>query len=397
MKKLSAYENLSFNTRQSSAYMRAIQKFSKCGDMTIPEFSTSIGISVPTGTKIINDLLAQKLLICKGKREQIGGRPPLIYGLNKDLFKVVAVEILLKRIRVGILNVQGEWLAYDEDGDFRLKNSQESLDFIVKYVQSFLKKSNVVDTEILGVGVSLVGMNDIHSGKTYSYFDFLEEPLTKFLSGVFQKNVYVENDSYAYGLAETKLGGLKDHQNGFAINLSRGLGMALLSEGHLHAGSNGFAGEFGHMQFGNGTRMCVCRKTGCLGTEASGFALEMDYREHVASGEQSSLTIEDPRYDDIIKGALKGDELCIKLVYNVGEKLGFALGNVINLLNPEIIIIGGKLARSKDLLLGGVMFGTRRSALTQSMKNCKIELSKLDDRAGVLGAGLNVFTKYELL
>ncbi len=163
----------------------------------------------------------------------------------------------------------------------------------------------------------------------------------------------------------------------------------------------GFAGELGHMQFGNKEKICLCGKKGCLGNDVGGYALEENFMERIANGEKSMIDISDDqkplRYDSILNAALQGDDLSIKLVQDMGYKLGHALGNILNLLNPELIIIGGKFARLKELLLNPVKTGMTGSALSNPLEFCQIEFSELGDLGGLKGAGALVFDHFKLI
>jgi predicted NBD/HSP70 family sugar kinase len=229
----------------------------------------------------------------------------------------------------------------------------------------------------------------------------MEQPLAEYFSGIFDIPVFLNNDTRCFGQAERIIGKAREANHAIVINLSRGLGTSLIVDNKIVNGGLGFAGELGHMQFGNKQKMCLCGKKGCLGNDVGGFALEENFMEKIGQGEKTIVELPENgasvRYDDILLAALEGDDLSIKLVQEMGYKLGHALGNIINLLNPELIIIGGKFAKLKDLLLDPVKTGLSSSALVSSLRYCNIEFSELGDLAGLKGAGALVFEYFELI
>ena len=155
------------------------------------------------------------------------------------------------------------------------------------------------------------------------------------------------------------------------------------------------------MQFGDSNKLCICGKHGCWGMDVSGFALEENFKMKIEQGESSILTreldLDQLRYDDILEAASRGDALSIILIQQTGNHLGKALGNIVNLLNPEVIVLGGKFARAENLLLDSVRSGMIHSALPNPLKNVSLELSDLDEKGGVRGAGAMVFKQYSLI
>ena len=203
------------------------------------------------------------------------------------------------------------------------------------------------------------------------------------------------------GLAEQAFGKAKNIKNAFVVNLSRGLGLSIITNGEIALGEQGFAGEFGHIQLAESDRLCLCGKRGCLGTEASGYALEQNFQEQIKAGETSLLLgnkdISAIQYSDILKAAWEGDALSISLVHNIGFKIGKALGNMINLLNPEVIIIGGKFASAEEVLSDSIKSGMTHTALSLPLRSCVLIFSSIGADAGIKGAGAIVLRKMQLI
>lgn len=198
---------------------------------------------------------------------------------------------------------------------------------------------------------------------------------------------------------ECMKGVVKGEKNIVFVNLSWGLGVGLVINGQLYAGKSGFSGELGHFSVFDNEILCHCGKKGCLETEVSGMALYRKLCEQVAEGKSSILSErilaakESVTLEDIIKATNKEDLLCIELVEEIGMLLGRYLAGVINLLNPELVIIGGALSATEDYILLPVKGAIRKYTLNLVNKDSSVVLSKLKDKAGMIGACLLVRSK----
>ncbi len=382
--------------------LKIIQAVSQNGEgITVPDICKKLKISAPTGIKLVNELRHEGFLEITGKKEISNGRRPTVYALKNTNFYSLSVEILMKRISFGIVDSRLNTVYYTQNTDFILENTQLCLDKAQDFIMDSFKNSGINEDSILGLGIGITGRVRNDTGESLTYFNFIDKPLAEYFSLVFNTPVFLNNDTRCFGLAEKIVGKAKDVKNAIVINLSRGLGTSLIIDNSIVNGGTGFAGELGHMQFGSKEKICLCGKKGCLGNDVGGYTLEENFKEKIGQGEKTIIElpqdINNIRYDDILAAALKGDGLSIRLIQEMGQKLGYALGNIINLLNPELIIIGGKFSKLKDILLDPVKTGITGSALIHPLRFCNIEFSELGDLAGLKGAGAMVFEYFELL
>ncbi|MFW5758787.1 MAG: ROK family transcriptional regulator [Bacteroidota bacterium] len=398
----SNFDEITNESRLMQQKLRIIQLISQKGHgITIPDICKELKISAPTGIKLVNELQKEGFLDTTGKKETLNGRKPQIYGLKNVNFYALSVEILLKRITVGIIDSKLNAVYYRQKTDFLLENTKKCLGKIESFIIECLQNSGINEESILGMGVGITGRVKNKTGESFTFFHFLDQPLADYFSKIFEIPVFINNDTRCVGYAEKIAGKAQKANNAIIINLSRGLGTSLIIDNKIVNGGMGFAGELGHMQFGNKEKICLCGKKGCLGNDVGGYALEENFMEKIANGEKSMIDLADTdkpvRYDNILNAALQGDDLSIKLVQDMGYKLGHALGNILNLLNPELIIIGGKFARLKELLLNPVKTGMSGSALSHPLEFCQIEFSELGDLGGLKGAGALVFDHFKLI
>lgn len=348
------------------------------GGKTIPEMKEFSGLSLPTMMKLISELVEQGIFIESGKRESSGGRPPAIFSLHPSLGYIVGIELLIHSFRFSIVNLNHELIYEYETDSFNLNQTEESLRYILRIVPELLQKKGISHDKILGVGVGITGRVNGKKGISHTFLQGAV-PLAQVLQEQWGFPVFVDNDTRLMTLGEQNFGLAQEKQNVVYLNISQGLGMGLISNGQLHDGASGFAGEFGHIHFEDNDQLCVCGKKGCLETVVSGYALEARYRALFP-------TKPTPRYTDIIS-RLQGEDPAIReIVSEMGKSLGQALSTLVQILNPSLIIIGGRFAPIGEWLRYPITKGLSLYGLPQLVDDVEIKASQLGDKTTMLGA-----------
>ena len=358
-------------SRQTKQLKNIIRHLSRSDDSpTMPQIAEHARISIPTGTKLVRQLVDHGLVVEEGKKATENGRKPAVYTLNKDRFYTVGVEILSKWIHASVDRVDLETVHEDFSRDFVLEDTGKCLDFIVAFIKKTIAESPVAPEQLIGVGIAMTGSVNGRTGDSADYFNRMEMPLKQYLEEQLQLPVLIDNDTRVIAIAEQVLGRAKGVDNVLLVKFSRDLGLSIIHGKQMIFGADGFAGNFGHLQFGDLQRLCSCGKKNCLRTEVSGDALYRDMQEALAAGETSMFfnkdTAEHYRYHDILDAVLKGDSLSIELLSRQGEKLGPALGNLVNLLNPNMIVIGGEFVMVQDFLLDAIRTGMNKTGLVKA-------------------------------
>jgi predicted NBD/HSP70 family sugar kinase len=184
-----------------------------------------------------------------------------------------------------------------------------------------------------------------------------------------------------------------------AVNLSWGLGMGMILDGRLYYGKSGFSGEIGHIPLLDNEKICRCGKVGCLETGASGSALHEMILEKLKSGRPSSLSKkyasgETITLDDILKAIEEEDVLAIDCIGKIGETLGRGLAGLINIFNPELVIIGGRLIVGKKYLMYPIKTSVNKYSLNRVSSDTKIVYSTLGRKAASVGNCLIARSKF---
>jgi predicted NBD/HSP70 family sugar kinase len=362
------------------------------GDATISELSNELQSSVPTITKAVNELLADELIIDSGKVSNSGGRRPSLYGIASDKMYFLGVEANRSCTSFGIQNLKEEFVSIELSSSFVLENTYESLVEFCNRINSFIGDSRIDKSSIVGLCVSLSGRINSKEGFSYNYFFKEDRPLVEIISEKIGLPVYLENDTRAMTFGEYTQGVIQDEKNVIFLNYSWGVGIGIVAEGELYYGKSGYSGEFGHSPLFNNEILCHCGKTGCLETEASGWAMVEQFKRALAAGRASAISIDDDasniqQYQKILSGALiDEDNLCIELITKQCEIMGRALAGLINILNPELIVIGGDFSQLGDFVLLPIKSGLKKYSLGLVNRDVALKKSILGRRAGVIGA-----------
>ncbi len=363
----------------------------KNGNSTIPEIAKEIDLSVPTITKYVIDMCETGYMSDYGKLETSEGRPPSVYGVNANFCYFLGVDVKKYEISLMLMNFAGEIQDCSLSIPYNLQNTVDGLDDLCNKITKFVESSSISSNLILSANINIPGRVNTESGYSFTMFNFEERPLAEVFTDKLGFNTTIENDTRAMTYGEYNIVYKQSVHNMLFINISWGLGAGLIFEGKIFSGKSGFAGEFGHQSYFQNEILCHCGKKGCLETEVSGCALQRDITTAIQKGASSVLSSkvragEEITMNDIMDAIEKEDPLCIELVEQMSQKLGRSIANLINLLNPERIVIGGTLSKAGDYLLQPTKSAVRKYSLNIVSRDSLITLSQLEPKAGVLGS-----------
>ncbi len=375
---------------------RIITRLIYTGCTTITDLSKSMGLSVPTVTKFVDEMCAEGYVKDCGKLETAGGRHPSLYGLNADSGYFIGVDLKNDSLSLALINFKGDILKMKMKVDFVLENTLECVDCLANEIKSFIQSVKVNHSKILNVCIGMSGRVNPETGYNYTRLNFGDDyPIASLLTERVGCSVCIDNDSRAMAYGEfmkqtTQLE--KSPKNLIFINVNWGLGMAIIFDGKLYNGMSGFSGEFGHNYGYDNQEICDCGKRGCIETEVSCSALYRKFIDRLKEGENSILmrekSIDEITVDDIISVVEREDVLAIELVEEIGAKLGRHVSDLINIFNPEQVIIGGELSRAGNYLLPPLISAVRRYTLNLMYPGSGIVLSELKEKANVVGSAL---------
>ncbi|MGN0190333.1 MAG: ROK family protein [Candidatus Cryptobacteroides sp.] len=365
------------------------------GQMMIADLAASAGYSIPTIAKYTNELIADDLITMPGKINQARGKHPCIYGLNGDSKFFVGVDIRRDSLSMAVMNLAGNIISTEKDENLPFSNSAPYFEEMTGRVSQFIDKTVTERGRIEFVCFNIPGRVDSISGKSYSMFTFEgdDTPLAELLTERMGITSIIENDTRAMTFGWHKLHNKNNYRNYLFVNISYGLGLGIVIAGQVYRGENGYAGEFGHINTFNNQIICHCGKKGCLETEISGSAADRIARERIRNGETSILEHiirkgEEISPSNIIDAISKEDPLCIDILEKMGMELGRHLANLINIFNPEAVVISGSLSEDNIYFIESIKSGIRKNSLKLMYKNVNILRDENAGNIGVIGACL---------
>ncbi|HHT9133368.1 MAG TPA: ROK family protein [Candidatus Avalokitesvara rifleensis] len=303
----------------------------------------------------------------------------------------IAVDFGGSKILAGLADRKGDILT-----KFQQPSNQDPGKAIstISHLIEQLLANKARSRRITGIGISAPGMVDSHNGTLLyaPFYDLRNFPLGGVVENRFGIKTYVENDVNSSALAELHFGHGKRIKNFFWITISNGVGGALVVNGQLHKGAHGLAGEIGHITVKNQGKICDCGKRGCLETIVSGRAIEKSAVNRLKKGHKSIITSmictknETLRAKTVCAAAKRGDPLAQEVLSEAIEYLAKAISITINLLDPQMVILGGGVSQAGAIFLGPLRRRVEDYTIMGSYRTVPITRTQLGYYASLIGA-----------
>ncbi len=373
--------------------MRIIKSLYLNGELSVVDFSESLHVSTPTVINYINELVEEGFVEKRGKGNSSGGgRKPNRYGLKKNSVYLVGIAVGRRFLRIAIFNPAMEKVAGINLCAVSFSDREHFISTITEQVNALLADAKIKLEKVMGIGINMPGLINSDKGINYTYLYNEDEPLTDSFRKQFGCSVFLENDTKARAIAEMRYGAAKEAKNVLVIQIDWGLGLGMILNGNLYKGNSGFAGEFSHIPIEENGVLCNCGKVGCLETIASGNALVRNVLQGLENNRQSMLypamldNKENITPGLIIKMALCGDQFAISKIEEVGLALGKGIVYLIQILNPELVILGGKVSEAGEYLITPIKQTLNKYCLSNVREDADITISSLGEDAGTIGS-----------
>jgi glucokinase-like ROK family protein len=364
---------------------RVIDVLRERGTASRAEIARATGLSRSTVSTIVSSLIEAGLVTEQAEATGVphgahGGRPPVLLSLDKSAGVAVGIDFGHTHLRVAVSDLSHDVLA--EDGrDLDVDHSaSEGLDAASKLIDRVLKRARVQRKRVLGVGMGLPGPIDRTTGTVGSSAilpGWVGVDAAAEMSKRLRIPVHVENDANLGALAEFVWGSGKGFSDLIYIKLSSGVGAGMLLGGRLYHGTGGTAGEIGHTVVDPGGAICRCGSRGCLETVASAKAIADVLGD--SRGEPVSIR-------QLLELARHGDAAAVRLIGEAGRQIGVAVANLCNVINPELVIVGGDMSAAGDLITQPILESIRRYAILSAAEQVTVVPGTLGERAELLGA-----------
>jgi len=373
--------------------LKIVKELYTLGNNTANNICQLVGISLPTVNLLLADLLEEKIVIKEGRGQSQGGRKPDLYGLAPDSFFILGIDLSRYGAKAAIYNTKNERVSKIKTVKLTLNNEPKTLDSIYDFSMEVIASSGIPEEKVIAVGISMPGLVDGVAGINHTHLKSGKKPLKDQLESKFGRKVFIENDARAKTLAEFKFGNNSGHKNVLGIFVDWGIGLGIIIDGKLYRGYSGFAGEFSHSPLFDAKEIsCSCGKRGCLESVASGGAVVRLAKEAIELDKDSILArLSEGKEENIdpsivVEAASAGDQRAISILSDVGLDLGRGIAILIQLFNPELIILGGAIAEANQYITTPIQQALNIYSMAKLREKTSIELSKLGKEVGLRGA-----------
>ncbi|TAN19688.1 MAG: ROK family protein [Chitinophagaceae bacterium] len=363
------------------------------------ELSSWLNRSIPSVTKVLNELIEEDLVVTNGYAPSTGGRKPLSYSLKSDKGYILAVAMDQLFTQIVITDLTSHQILPPESIELDLYETENALELVAKAILEYVRKSGIDKSKIIGAGIGMPGFVSAEKGINFTFFDRqMKVNHRDYLEKILGVPVFVDNDSSLIALAEWTFGIAKDYKNAMIINAGWGTGLGMIVNGQLFRGDTGYAGEFSHIPLTDNGILCECGKRGCLETETSLLIMAKKAVEDIQAGLVSGIKLQDVKHmSDVIMAAAKnGDQYCIELLTHLGFMLGKGIAILIHIMNPGIIVVSGRGAKAEKILMAPIQQALTQYCIPRIAENTAIMFSHLGDGAGLVGSAALVMEHVKL-
>lgn len=389
-------KNYSKALRSEVGILRLIHEKSKISRI---ELAKRTGSSAASITAIAHRLIGKRLIVESGQASTHFGRKPVLLSVRNDAGYVVGVDLGSFFIRVVVADINGN-LVYKVQAETELSQGRERvLGRTFRLIEKAMKESRVARSSIKGIGIGHSGVIDIKRGVVLSLpragqmLEWKNVPLRSILEEKFDLPCALEDTVRTRAIAEKHFGLGKHISDFIYIDVGMGIGATLFIEDEIYRGPGGNAGEFGHMTVDERGPLCSCGNSGCVEALASCSAIIQTARAAVERGVNTKVrdlaggNPENISIEIIAQAAMENDNLAFRVLHDAVSHIAVALADVVNLLNPKVIIFGGALFQSApQLLLDEIKRPVKQRALEKSANEVELKVSTLGSEAGALGA-----------
>ncbi len=396
-----AQENFETKSRNGLPHLSAVELASvglvrKMGPLSRTDLAELLDLSRGSVTAIAGNLVELKVLTEVGHGKSEGGRRPKLLDINAGLGYIAGVDIGATSVDLALADFRGEILERrSESADVRDAPDQV-LGRVNSFITDMLERQGATEKDLVGLGIGVPGPVQFPSGLLIepplmpAWDSF---PIKDYLRRKFpQVNPAVDNDVNIMAMGEARVGGGKGIENFFYIKIGTGIGCGVIVRNEIYRGSDGTAGDVGHICVDYNGPICHCGNAGCLEVLAAGPAIAKRGMEAANKGDSKIMAdrmeINNGKLTakDVGSAAAAGDQAALRIIAESGKMIGGVLAGLVNFSNPRAIFIGGGVSKIGHHLLSTIRQATLRRATALSTRALIIDYSELGDDAGVYGA-----------
>jgi glucokinase-like ROK family protein len=343
----------------------------------------------------VGELIDRGLLAEGDVGPSTGGRPPRQLSFRADAGHVLVADLGATSIDVAVTSLDGRILGH-HDEPARIEDGPEAcLDRVDDLFDALLRTTRTIPGQLWGIGIGVPGPVEFETGRPISppiMPGWDGYPIRERFSARYGAPVWVDNDVNVLALGEWRSGVAAGHDNVVVVKVGTGIGAGIISDGRIHRGAQGSAGDVGHIQvLDDPAVVCRCGNIGCLEAIAAGAAIGREGVAAAEDGRSSRLLLALDQHgtvtaEDVARAASFGDPVAVGILQLAGRRIGSMLASVVNFFNPSLVVIGGGVANSPDQFLAAIRETVFRRSLPLATRELLIQRSSLGGLAGVIGA-----------
>jgi N-acetylglucosamine repressor len=364
------------------------------GTISRPQLATLSGLSQVTVIKITNNLIDRRLVVEKEYAESTGGRRAGLLEINPEGGFAVGLMSQPSSLTAVILNMNGDPVCSQQWNIPLRDNYPQAIDLLAQCVEELLSKSGIPREKIIGVGLGMGGLIDAEHGRCIDSWimNWQNAEISRPLEDLLGIPVFLDNDINCLAIYEKLFGQGQPYHHFLVVAIGRGVGLGIVINGDLYRGAFGGAGEFGHTAVTTEGRLCACGNHGCLETYLSDAGIVKNYLEYVRSTTYSlEKGVQEPTTHELVEQARNGDEAAKAAFQRAGVLLGVSLANLVNIFNPECVLLTGHDVDTSilagDLLLEPMYQAFKQHLFSQIGKDLQFIVERRGFESWARGAG----------
>jgi len=329
-----------------------------------------------------------------------GGRKPILMELSPRAIMVIGIDVEIDEINSVLIDLKGNIIERKT-----VKNKEVKQDRILKKIIDIVNELIVISNnkeKIVGIGIGIHGLVDYYKGISIypPAFGWSNVPVAEIIHKEYKLPVILDNNVRALAQGEKWFGVAKKMQNFICLKVDAGIGSGIFANGNLYRGGSMSAGEVGHIVVDEDGPLCVCGNYGCLDSLATISALINRTKKIIRQGAESKIynmvngKLDEINEDIIFEAAKKGDSIALQVLRDTGRYLGIAIASIINVLNPEAVIIEGKIIEAGEFVFQSVRETVKNKALSYPLKHVNIMTGMLGKDGVAIGAATLIFERF---
>jgi glucokinase-like ROK family protein len=357
------------------------------------------GLSRGVVAQRLSQLIGLGLVVEGEVGPSTGGRPPRQLAFRADAGHILVADLGATSIDVAVTDLEGRILGHrDEPADVSA-GPEPILGRMEELFDELRSATRELPGQLWGVGIGIPGPVEFRTGRPISppiMPGWDGYAIRERFSERYDAPVWVDNDVNLLALGEWRAGIAAGHDQVVVLKIGTGIGAGIISNGQIHRGAQGSAGDVGHIQVvDDASVICRCGNVGCLEALAGGGALGRDGEAAALAGQSERLQTALDQHGrvtaaDVARAASFGDPVAVAMLQAAGRRVGLVLASIVNFFNPSIIVVGGGVAQSGDQLLASIRETVYRRSLPLATRELVIRRSSLGALAGIIGASAMV-------